>query len=162
MTRPADSGIPRQTDSHEWSSQLRIDSGPETHARRTIAARFAQAFRSGDASHLTQLLAADVTFVADGGGKASAARRPLAGRDDVLTLLVGIHRSAYASGVASHATIDMMEVNSEPALVLRVDGHVDGVFVLSIEESTIAAIRVIRNPDKLAYLKRQLAAIMAR
>jgi RNA polymerase sigma-70 factor (ECF subfamily) len=50
-----------------------------------------------------------------------------------------------------------MEVNSEPALVLRVDGQLDGVFVLSIEDGAITDIRVVRNPEKLAYLGRQLA-----
>ena len=129
----------------------------DPEARRALAAKFAEAFRSGDASQLAQLLAADVTFVADGGGKAAAARRPLQGRDAVLKLLVGLHRSGVATGVASQARIDVVDVNSEPALVLRVGGELDAVFVLAIDDDRVAAIRVVRNPDKLAYLKRQIA-----
>jgi RNA polymerase sigma-70 factor, ECF subfamily len=147
---------------HRAKSKIRPghhDAVHETDARRAVAVRFAEAFRSGEASQLAQLLAADVSFVADGGGKASASRRPFSGREDVLKLLVGIQRSAAATGLASHATIDVMEVNSEPALVLRVDGQLDGVFVLTIDADRISGIRVVRNPDKLTYLKRQLATM---
>jgi RNA polymerase sigma-70 factor (ECF subfamily) len=132
------------------------DAAGESEARRAVAARFAQAFRAGDASGLAQLLAADVTFVADGGGKVASARRPLAGRDDVLKFLVGLNRAARATGLASRASLHLTEVNAEPAIVLRVGDQLDGVFVLSIEADAITGIRVVRNPDKLAFLGRQL------
>jgi RNA polymerase sigma-70 factor (TIGR02957 family) len=137
----------------------RLGGRKQPEARRALAATFAAAFQSGDATQLAQLLAADVTFVADGGGKAAAARRPLEGRDAVLKLLVGIQRSGVATGVASQAELTIMDVNSEPALVLRIGGKLDGVFVLAIEADKVAGIRVIRNPDKLAYLERQLTAL---
>lgn len=127
-----------------------------SEARRGLAARFAEAFRSGDVSQLAELLAADVSFVADGGGKAAAAQRPLDGRDSVLNLLVGLHRSAVASGIASQAHVEVMDVNSEPALLLQIAGRLDAVFVLSIDANRIVDIRVVRNPDKLEYLTRQL------
>jgi len=131
----------------------------DPEARRALAARFAEAFRSGDTTQLAQLLAADVTFVADGGGKAAAAKRPMYGRDSVLKLLVGIYQSGVASGVAAHAKVDVVEVNSEPALALRIGGELDAVFVLAIEGDSVAAIRVVRNPDKLGYLKRQISVM---
>ena len=76
----------------------------------------------------------------------------------VVRLLVGFTRSAQASGIASRANLHVMDVNSEPAILIQVDGEVEGVFVLSIEDNSVAAIRAVRNPDKLAYLKRQLGA----
>lgn len=154
---PAESGIgpvqARQT-------QRRPDGSDDREARRELADRFARAFRSADASELTSLLAADVTFVADGGGKAVAARRPLSGRDDVVRFLVGIHRTAQATGVRARSTVTVMEVNSEPALVIRVGAELDGVFVLTIRGGAVAGIRVVRNPEKLKYLDRQITAIM--
>jgi RNA polymerase sigma-70 factor (ECF subfamily) len=57
-------------------------------------------------------------------------------------------------------TLHVTDVNSEAAIVLRVGGQLDGVFVLSIEAGIVAGIRVVRNPDKLAYLDRQLLATM--
>src|SRR5262252_4030313 len=120
-----------------------------SEAQRAVAANFSEAFISGDASRLEQLLSADVVLVADGGGKAAAARRPLAGRDYVLKLLVGIHRSGVAMGLAARAAVDVMDVNSEPALVLRLGGELEAVFVLTIDREMITSIRVVRNPDKL-------------
>lgn len=43
-------------------------------------------------------------------------------------------------------------------MLQRVDGHLDGVYVLSVADNAIAAIRVIRNPDKLIYLQRQMVS----
>jgi RNA polymerase sigma-70 factor (ECF subfamily) len=148
---------------HRARSKVHIRPAPEpierAHARdehRAIADRFAQAFRSGDGSALAQLLAADVSFVADGGGKATAAGRPLAGRDEVVRFLVGLHRVAQSTGLASRATVALSEVNAEPALILRIGDQLDGVFILSVATGMIAAIQVVRNPDKLVYLDRQL------
>jgi RNA polymerase sigma-70 factor (ECF subfamily) len=129
---------------------------PESH--RALATRFAEALQSGDAARLTELLAADVTFVSDGGGKVAAARRPMAGRDEVLRFLVGLHRTAHATGLSAKLTGQVAEVNAEPALVVRIDGQLDGVFVLSIDRDAITSIRVVRNPDKLAFLDRQLSS----
>jgi RNA polymerase sigma-70 factor (ECF subfamily) len=145
---------------HRAKAKIRPTVASEvTDERRAVAARFAEAFRAGDPSELTKLLADGVTFVADGGGKVPAAKRPLSGRAEVVHFLAGLARSAQATGIASRAAIEVREVNSEPALVLRVDGQLDGVFVLSLEDGAITNIRVVRNPDKLAYLGRQLAAM---
>src|SRR6185436_13349400 len=64
--------------------------GGTAESRRAIADRFTRAFSSGDGSELTALLARDVHMWSDGGGKATAARRPLLGRDEVVRFLVGL------------------------------------------------------------------------
>jgi RNA polymerase sigma-70 factor (ECF subfamily) len=142
------------------SSEPSVTSPGAVHTRRqaqrAVAERFAMAFKAGDTARVRELLTEDVTFVADGGGKALAARRPLAGREAVSSFLFGIVRSAQASGAAAHASVHVTEVNTEPALVLRVGGTIDGVFVLTVNGETIQSIRVVRNPDKLAYIDRQL------
>jgi RNA polymerase sigma-70 factor (TIGR02957 family) len=148
---------------HRAKAKVRSERGkPETAhappAHRALAIRFAEAFQSGDAATLTELLAEDVTFVADGGGKVVSARRPLAGRDAVLKFLVGLHRTAQATGIVSQITGAVTEVNHEPALVVHIGGQLDGVFVLSVDHEQVANIRVVRNPDKLAFLNRQLSA----
>ena len=126
--------------------------------RRDLAQQFAHALQNGDAAQLTQLLAADCVFVSDGGGKVAAARRPLYGRDDVLKLLLGLRRTAEATGLANAISIEFATVNAEPGVVLRVNGQIDGVWVLTIGEDGITNIHVVRNPDKLVFLGRQLAA----
>lgn len=128
-------------------------------SRRAVAERFARAFSAGDGSELTQLLASDVGLWSDGGGKASAAKRPLVGRDQVLNLLIGVQRAATATGMTRDATLLIEDVNFEPALVVRVGPRLESIFVLSIEGEFIVAIRVVRNPDKLARIGRQLTTI---
>jgi RNA polymerase sigma-70 factor (ECF subfamily) len=67
-------------------------------------------------------------------------------------------RAAEATGIAPRAALAVAEINAEPALLLRIDGQLEGVFVLSTDEGVVRAVRAIRNPEKLAYLSRQLAA----
>lgn len=125
-------------------------------SRRKVAERFAQAFASGDGPELTALLAADVGMWSDGGGKVSAARRPVIGRDDVVKFLLGIHRTAEHAGVTREVALRIEDVNAEPALVLQVGARIESLFVFSVENDVVAGIRVVRNPDKLARITRQL------
>jgi RNA polymerase sigma-70 factor (ECF subfamily) len=128
-------------------------------AKRPLVGRFVNALRDGDAEELTSVLAEDVGFWSDGGGKVLAARRPVFGRDTVVSVLIGIRRTAPAQGIAiDRISLDIVEINEEPALVLRVDGRVDSVYTMTIVDEAIAAIRIVRNPDKLRFLERQLAA----
>ena len=140
----------------------RLQSGQSRSSRsreekQKLARRFVDALRAGDGAALTQVLADDVGFWGDGGGRVIASRRPLFGRNAVLNLLLGIRRSAAAQGYQlEKISIDVVEVNYEPAMIARVDGRVDSVYVFSIEGDVITGIRVVRNPDKLVYLARQL------
>jgi RNA polymerase sigma-70 factor (ECF subfamily) len=131
-------------------------------SRRAAAERFARAFASGDGSELTTMLRNDVSMWTDGGGKATAARRPLAGRDEVVNFLVGLYRTAQTTGRLPDASWAIEEVNSEPAVVVRLDQHLESIFVVSIDNDVISEIRVIRNPDKLARIDRQMKMITSR
>ena len=128
-------------------------------SRRAIAERFARVFAAGDEQALTALLARDVGLWSDGGGKATAARRPLIGRDQVLRLLIGLHRAADAAGYRSDVSLRIEDVNAEPALLVYLAGRLDAVFVFSITSDAVNAIRIVRNPDKLARLGRHLTTL---
>jgi RNA polymerase sigma-70 factor (ECF subfamily) len=125
-------------------------------SRRAVAERFARAFSSGDGSELTEILAHDVGMWSDGGGKASAARRPLAGREEVLKFLVGLYRTAQTTGQLREVSLSLEDINAEPAVVIRARGRLESIFIFSIEDGRISEIRVIRNPDKLARIDKQL------
>jgi len=121
-------------------------------SRRAVAERFASAFVSGDRAALTTLLAGDVAVWSDGGGKATAARRPIVGLDPVADFFVGLHRTARTAGLLPHASLAIEDVNAEPALIVRVAGRLESIFVLSIDGGRVTAVRVVRNPDKLAHI----------
>ena len=91
-----------------------------------------------------------------------AARRPLEGRDAVLNFLLGLRRTARASGIARHVSLGIEDVNSEPALVIHLAERVESIFVLSIDDGAVSAIRIVRNPDKLAHIDRRLTTQPAR
>src|SRR5262245_22044915 len=63
---------------------------------RQLAERFVDSMRAGDGDQLTRVLAEDVGFWGDGGGRVPAGRRPIIGREAVVNLLVGIRRAAAA------------------------------------------------------------------
>ncbi|MDD7967253.1 RNA polymerase sigma-70 factor [Actinomycetospora lemnae] len=117
-----------------------------------LLARFVAAAREGDVAGLEALLAADVTVWSDGGGKVSAARRPVRGRDAVARFLVGIlgARRPRRTGAAA-------EINGAPAALAFVDGVLDGVMTIEPAGEQVATVRILRNPEKLAFLAAQLS-----
>jgi RNA polymerase sigma-70 factor (ECF subfamily) len=130
---------------HIREQRPRFPASPEAHAK--MVGRFMETFTAGDIDGLMSLLAEDVTVWSDGGGKVSAARQPIHGRDKVA-------RAAMA--IVSHApegtTFELTEMNGLPALLIRVKGQVAGVLMLEVEGDLIRAIRNVANPDKLAHL----------
>ena len=143
-------------------AKARISSGKSqltgtTSSRRDTAAKFAQALLAGDDAALKGMLTADVGLWSDGGGKVLAARRPLLGREHVLNFLAGLHRTAFSRISPEEGSAELTEMNQEPALVLRYRSKLDSVYVISVEDDAVSGIRIVRNPDKLAYVAAQLS-----
>lgn len=114
-----------------------------------LAEAFFQASRNGDVRALGALLTADVSAYADSGGKRPAVTEPVAGRDAVLALFDRV--AAYLREHPS-TLIRMAFVNGLPGFVTReADGELQTTALL-IEDGRIAAIYVMRNPDKLRHL----------
>lgn len=115
-----------------------------------LTAAFVQAAGSGDVQQLTSLLASDVVCWSDGGGKASAATRPLYGPEPFMRFMVGSARKAPPD-----LKFTIEPANGRPAIVLRQpDGTLFLLMVVDGDEQGIHAIYVLRNPDKLARFAR--------
>jgi RNA polymerase sigma-70 factor (ECF subfamily) len=128
--------------------------------KRPLVERFRRAFGAGDEEELTRVLAEDVGFWSDGGGKVLAARHPVFGRARVAQMLVGFRRTAPATGVPLESVaLDIVDVNGEPAMLIRVAGRLDSVYTMTVEGGAITALRIVRNPDKLTYIQRQLTRV---
>lgn len=126
----------------------RFQPTPEQH--RQILDHFIAATFNGDLDGLLQLLTDDVTLWADGGGKVRGAiLNPLHGREIVARFLLASPR--LAPGPFETHVID---VNHEPAVVLRAGGETLLVIAIGIDDGRICDIRVIANPDKLRALNR--------
>ena len=132
---------------HIRAHRPRFPASPEAHAK--ILGRFLEACLAGDMDGLMRLLAEDVTVWSDSGGKVSgAARQPIRGRDRAARAMIG-----NAARAPEGTTIDVIEANGLPALLIRVKGQVVGVLTLDVEGDFIRAIRTVANPDKLAHLQ---------
>ncbi|HEY7068881.1 MAG TPA: RNA polymerase sigma-70 factor [Acidimicrobiales bacterium] len=117
-----------------------------TRAEHTDAVeRFLAALQSGDVPGLLAVLAPDVVLVADGGGVAAAVRRPVAGADAVARVLSG-----FAS-LAGRVQVETVLVNGGPGVRVDLDGTLDTVVSLAVEDGRIARIFAMRNPEKLAW-----------
>jgi RNA polymerase sigma-70 factor, ECF subfamily len=129
----------------------------DARRKRELVGRFLAALRDGDAAGFTSVLTADVELWSDGGGKVLAARRPIFGREHVVQLMVGIRRTAPSMGYdVTKFSMQITDVNSEPALVMRIAGCVDSIYTFEFAADGITALRIIRNPDKLRYIAQQL------
>ena len=115
-----------------------------------LANRFFAAAEEGDLQGLEELLAHDVVFRGDGGGKAPAAARAVHGRAKVARLLIGGLR--VLAGVGG-VTVQREAMNGQPAAQFRDrDGRLIAVAILDIAEGQVQGVSAIANPDKLRHL----------
>jgi len=142
-------------------ARQRISAGAQTHTeppvgrgeRRAegeeLARRFFEAAGGGDMEALLDMLAPDVVFHGDGGGKAQAIARPLAGRERVVRLIAGIFRRGRFEGTS----LRLAWVNGQPGAVLYdAEGRVVTVVELEIADGVVQALHAVVNPDKLGHL----------
>lgn len=131
----------------ESRSRYRVSS----EAGEQLAAAFMHAARGGDLEALKSLLAEDAHLLSDGGGKVASVGIPILGRDRVARVIDGLARKHPPP---SDATVTAMRINGLPGYLIRA---VNGVPIqtVAIEPDTagrVAAIYVVRNPDKLRHL----------
>jgi len=125
------------------------DARPRFRASRReseeIVRQFRQACVTGNVDQLMAVLHADATLVADGGGKAAAATRPVLGADRIAKFVLG-----YAGKVQwSESDFQLVTVNGTPGLLMRHPLAGNGAYSFDIVDGRIRAVYVVRNPDKL-------------
>ena len=114
-----------------------------------ITEQFMTAAATGDMEGLLTMLAPDATWTADGGGKASAARRPVVGAERVAAAVIGVFRLGQK---LPDVRIETAICNSAPAVVVYSGDHLEGVFLVEIIDGKITHFYAIRNPEKLAAI----------
>ncbi|MEU8691755.1 RNA polymerase sigma factor SigJ [Streptomyces sp. NPDC048665] len=114
-----------------------------------LADRFFAAADSGDLDALLGMLAPDVVFQGDGGGKAQALGASVTEPRRIVHLLVGGFRRVRKLG----AVLEPAWVNGRPGgVTYDAEGRVASVVVLDIADGAVRAIHAVSNPDKLAHL----------
>jgi RNA polymerase sigma-70 factor (ECF subfamily) len=118
-------------------------------SRRAVEA-FQQAIETGDLQHLVDMLAPDVVLLGDGGGVVQAVLRPIAGADRVARAL----RTGQPR-LRTEATVEAVQINGCPALIVRIDGRIDDVVAMRLDDGLITGLYVVRNPEKLSRVEQQ-------
>ena len=114
--------------------------------RQQIAVdKFMSAVTTGDVQGLVEVLDPEVVLIADGGGLAAAARKPISGVERVVAFLA--RAAKIPDFVASTAWL-----NGMPGARIDVGGEVTAVSLV-VEADRITRIYAMRNPQKLGRLE---------
>jgi len=118
-----------------------------------IVRRFRDACVTGNREALMTVLHAGAEFIADGGGKAVAAPRPVLGADRIAEFVIDI----VGKMRWSESDPQIVTINGVPGLLLRHPIAGNGTYSFDIVDGRIRAVYVVRNPDKLrGFLERTL------
>jgi RNA polymerase sigma-70 factor (ECF subfamily) len=119
---------------------------PDSHARLLQA--FNDAVASGNVRQLAELLREDAVAITDGGGRKFAARNPIIGADKVARFFIGLAGKTAGQNVR----IEPAMINGAVGALLYLDDELDLTLSMAIDGEKIAAIYIVRNPDKLRHL----------
>jgi RNA polymerase sigma-70 factor (ECF subfamily) len=119
---------------------------------RAALGAFQRAVETGELQGLLDILAPDVVALSDGGGVKHALLQAIVGADKVARLLAfgWWQRDAERS-------VEFVEVNGGPGLLVRVDGEIDGVVAVRVENGFVTGAYHVRNPEKLSRVERETA-----
>ncbi|MFE5408384.1 RNA polymerase sigma factor SigJ [Microbacterium sp. NPDC056569] len=108
-----------------------------------VARAFAAATTTGDLDALVALLDPGVVLRSDGGGRVSAALRPVRGADRVGRFLLGLPR------LEPDAVLVAVETPDGLGFLATIDDEPNALFSLEVRDARITDVYVVRNPDKL-------------
>ncbi|WP_371650891.1 MULTISPECIES: RNA polymerase sigma factor SigJ [unclassified Streptomyces] len=118
--------------------------------RRDLTERFMAAAGGGDLDSMLSLLAPDVRFIGDSGGKSKAPTRIIESADKVGRFLYAVSQEGGPEG-----DFRITEINGGPAVLVLYDGKPDSVLQLDVLDGRIHCVYVVRNPDKMTALVRE-------
>jgi RNA polymerase sigma-70 factor (ECF subfamily) len=120
-----------------------------SHNNDILVEQFLAYWNYGDLQGLIALMAEDITFWSDGGGKVVAAQKPLFGCLKVARFLVAIRRSRLTPILFSQ----VVKVNGQPGVVNIVDEKPHSTFSFEFVGDRIQSIFAVVNPEKLGAVK---------
>nr|WP_223190122.1 RNA polymerase sigma-70 factor [Nonomuraea terrae] len=119
----------------------------QTESRDALKA-FQRAVETGDLQRLLDVLAPDVVLLTDGGGIKRAALEPVMGADRVVEWL---------GRISPTVSMEPAQANGHPALIVRLDGEIETVIAVRVDDGVITGLYAVRNPEKLSHMKRETA-----
>src|SRR5258708_34566847 len=102
---------------------------------------------------LTSLLAQDAVSWSDGGGQVQTNLKPIHGKLAVARFWLSVMRKNQRP-----LTETLAEINGSPAILFWEEGRLAVVISLTLSAVGIQEIYALLNPEKLAYLQKQLSS----
>lgn len=127
----------------------RVQTNVDTPVDALVVEQFAHAVGAGDVNAITELLGEDVWGLVDGGAHVRTASKPTFGPRAVARQWANAKRR-----VAAEVTTQLVIVNAEPAVLIRLIGHdaVLAIVHLETRAGRIRALRINRDPVRIARL----------
>ena len=125
---------------------------PEPQRQRQLLLSFLSASQAGNMAALTSLLVESAISWSDGGGKVQTNLKPLYGQQAVARFWLSVMRKTPRP-----LTFTLAEINGSPAILCWDEDSLAGVISLSYSAVGIREIYALLNPEKLAYLRKQLS-----
>ena len=116
---------------------------------RALVHGFSEAARGQDMEKLVSLLDDNVVLHGDGGGKALATKKPVVGSLAVTRFVIAVIRT-----VPPEATVEEIELNGAPGLVVKAAGRVVVAIMIDSDGERIRSVFAVANPDKLEAIAR--------
>lgn len=111
---------------------------------KSMINRFIEAFQKKNTNDLLELISNNVTLYSDGGGKVTAAIRPIVSITNVLALLYGVIKKA-----PEDFYFEVKNINYQPAIVISMDGKIQSILSFYISNEKIVEMYITMNPEKL-------------
>jgi RNA polymerase sigma-70 factor (ECF subfamily) len=121
---------------------------PPAEKQAELLQRFLDALAADDKDAMMALMAPDVTFTGDGGGKVGSVRKVLEGPERVTRLFIGLEHKY--PGLVTH---EIIELNGQPAVGSYHEGVLYYATLFETDGEHILAVYRVLNPDKLAHLR---------
>ncbi|MEU1728189.1 RNA polymerase sigma factor SigJ [Nonomuraea sp. NPDC005692] len=119
-------------------------------ASRAETERLLRAFKAaadaGNMAELVELLHPEAVYVADGGGRVTAARRPVHGAETIALLAV------RQIEIRRPDAFQIIEVNGQPALATYRGGELVWLDTVEIADGRITTLRRLANPEKFPHI----------
>ena len=120
---------------------------PDKEEQKVLLESFLEAVNDGELQRLKELLAEEAVAYTDGGGKVTAARKPVRGADNIARFVLGLSKNA-----PEDLNLEFRQVNGRPGYLVRFGEQLQSVWSFRIEQQQIREIYVVLNPDKLGHL----------
>ncbi|RJL22939.1 RNA polymerase sigma factor SigJ [Bailinhaonella thermotolerans] len=162
-SEPAVRKLASRARAHVRERRRRFDADAATW--RAVTDRFIDACLHGGIEGLMELLAPDVELIADGGGRALAPRRAVAGAEKVARFVLKVmavqpaFRRSAGLAPATKIGFALVTANGGPAIVLSAERRPIALFQVTARDGKIGTCYMLVNPDKFAGLVSQEAGV---